>query len=235
MISCVAIDDEPSALSILTEYVDKTSFLELVASFRDPVEALSYCQTEEVELIFLDVNMPNLNGMQFYRALSNKPQVVFTTAYSEFAVESYDLKATDYLLKPISYERFIRAVSKVLEKSETTKSGSQKMVQPKEQGIIYVKSGHQLHRLNLSDILFLEKDGHYLTFHTKEKKVLCRMNMKQAFDIVPEEDFVQVHKSFIVAWSHLDVVEVHQVHINGQKIPVGLGYREEFQKRLGSG
>ena len=235
MISCVVIDDEPAALSILKEYVDKTSFLTLAASFRDPVEALSFCQTEDVGLIFLDINMPNLNGMQFYRALSKKPQVVFTTAYSEFAVESYELKATDYLLKPINYDRFIGAASKVLENTENKRSKEAKQINlDKDQEVIYVKSGHQLHRLNLADILFLEKDGHYLTFHTKEKKVLCRMNMKQAFDIVPEGDFVQIHKSFIVAWKHLDVVEMNQVYISGQKIPVGVSYREGFNKRLRS-
>jgi len=230
MISCIIIDDELAAISILEEYIEKTSFLELTKSFRDPIVALTFCQQNTIDLIFLDINMPNLNGLQFYRALGQKPMVIFTTAYSEFAVESYEVKALDYLLKPISFSRFMSAASKAIEKHASPKSTDALPEPEQNDNTIYIKSGRQLHKIDLATIIFIQKEGHYLVFHTKEKKILSRMNMKQVFDVVPEKDFIQIHKSFVIAWSHIDVIETHQVIINKQRIPIGVRYRENFQK-----
>ncbi len=230
MIKCVILDDEPTALAILEEYASKVDLLQLEAKFRNPIEALSFCQQRKVDLIFLDINMPNLNGMQFLKSLTKPPLVVFTTAYSEFAAESYEIEAVDYLLKPISFARYARAVGKVLDRIEGH-HGATKQTKP-EDNTIYIKSGHQLHRLNLSDILFLQKEGHYLVFHVREKKILSRMNMSQAFDIVPSTEFVQVHKSFIVAKRHIEIVEGHQITIANNKIPVGKNFRDSLREMI---
>ncbi len=225
--NCIAIDDEPKALEVIERYCRKINSVILVSTFREPLKALEFLAKEEINLIFLDINMPDVNGLQLLSALPEKPMVIFTTAYSDYAVESYNLRAIDYLLKPITFERFLSSVNKAFELF-TLKNKT-----PATSDFVLIKSGSQTHKVKVDDILYLEKDGNYLTVFTKEKKILIRENMTDVFDIFPKQGFVRVHKSFIVAVKHISSFEVHWVTIGNTKIPVGISYRDELKKQLG--
>ena len=227
MISCIAIDDEPMALEVIERYCQKSGLTELKASFREPVKAIEYLSREKIDVIFLDINMPDISGMQLVQALSPRPLIIFTTAYSHYAVDSYNLNAVDYLLKPITFERFVAAVNKA--RTALAANGTSR----EQNSNIFIKSGPQTHQVKLDDILYLEKDGNYITVHLKDKNILIRENMGDIFDLVPAAGFVRVHKSFVVAVKHISLIEVHQLTINGEKIPIGSTYREPLRERLG--
>lgn len=229
MINCIAIDDEPRALEVIERYCQKSGLVDLKATFRQPVKAMAWLSRERVDLIFLDINMPDVNGLQLIQTLPVKPQVIFTTAYSDYAVESYNLNAVDYLLKPITFERFLAAINKATNLLTVRPQPGGKEESP----TIFIKSGAQTYQVKLNDILYLEKDGNYITVHLKEKNILIRENMGDIFDLVPESDFVRVHKSYVVAIRHITMMEVHQLIINGEKIPIGSAYREPLKARLG--
>ena len=226
MITCIAVDDEPMALEVIERYCTKCDLLELKAVFREPVKAVEYLGREKIDLAFLDINMPEISGMQLVQTLKPQPLIIFTTAYSHYAVESYTLNAIDYLLKPITFERFLTAVNKATA-ALTGKTTAN------DDATIFIKSGPQTHKVKLQDILYLEKDGNYITAHLKDRNILIRENMGDVFDLVPPADFIRVHKSFIVAIKHISMIEVHQITINDEKIPVGSTYRESLRARLG--
>ncbi len=228
MITCIAIDDEPKALEVIERYCRKTSLVDLRATFREPVKAIEFLNREQVDLIFLDINMPDINGMQLVQTLSPRPMIIFTTAYSHYAVESYDLNALDYLLKPITFERFLTAINKAAG-APPLKSNTGSEDEP----TVFIKSGPQTYQVKIADILYLEKDGNYITVYLKDKKILIRENMGDIFDLVPQADFVRVHKSYVVAVKHITMIEVHQLSISGTKIPIGSTYREPLRARLG--
>lgn len=229
MITCIAIDDEPMALEIIERYCGKSNLVDLKATFREPVKAIEYLNREKVDLIFLDINMPDISGMQLVQTLSPRPMTIFTTAYSHHAVESYNLNAIDYLLKPITFERFLAAVNKSIT-ALPVKNG---LVPKEEDATIFIKSGPQTYQVKVIDILYLEKDGNYITVHLRDKKILIRENMGDIFDLVPASDFVRVHKSYVVSIRHITMIEVHQLIINGEKIPIGSTYRDLLRVRLG--
>jgi DNA-binding LytR/AlgR family response regulator len=228
MISCIAIDDEPKALEVIERYCHKTNLVDLKATFREPVKAIEFLNREKVDLIFLDINMPEISGMQLVQTLSPRPMIIFTTAYSHYAVESYDLNALDYLLKPITFERFLAAINKAAG-VQPSKSGVSKEDDP----IVFIKSGPQTYPVKVSEILYLEKDGNYITVHLKDRKILIRENMGDIFDLVPAADFLRVHKSYVVGIKHITMIEIHQLVINGEKIPIGSTYRDLLRSRLG--
>ncbi len=233
-IKTIIIDDEPKAIQVLQRYAEETDLLQVEASFRDPVKALDYLQRNKIDLLFLDINMPKLTGMEFLNVLEQKPKVIFTTAYSEYALESYDHNTVDYLLKPIGFKRFLKAVAKAksLLVPETPASNPSRAIERDK--TIYIKSGPQLHKINTHDILYLEKEGNYLTFHTKTKKILSRQNMKDVFEILSPAEFIRVHKSYIVSKRHMEIIESHQIGMGSIKIPVGRSYREEVMKMVGN-
>lgn len=230
MISCIAIDDEPMALEVIERYCQKTGLTELKATFREPVKAIEYLNHESIDLVFLDINMPDVSGIQLLQTLPVKPLVIFTTAYSNYAVESYDLNAVDYLLKPITFERFLAAVNKA-SGLKALKNGT--TVKEDDAASIFVKSGPQTYQVKVNDILYLEKDGNYITIFLKDKNILVRENMGDIFDLVPAADFIRVHKSYVVAIRHVAMIEVHQLTIGQTKIPIGSTYRENLRARLG--
>jgi DNA-binding LytR/AlgR family response regulator len=203
--------------------------VELKAVFREPVKAIEYLGHEKIDLAFLDINMPDLSGMQLVQTLSPKPMIIFTTAYSHYAVESYTLNALDYLLKPITFERFLAAVNKAV----MMVAGRSAAAANNEDPTIFIKSGPQTYQVKVKDILYLEKNGNYITAHLKDRNILIRENMGQIFDLVPAADFIRVHKSYVVAIRHISMIEVHQVTVDGEKIPVGNTYRESLRKKLG--
>jgi two-component system LytT family response regulator len=230
MINCIAIDDEPKALEVIKRYCEKSDLIGLKATFREPVKAIEYLAREKTDLIFLDINMPGINGMQLIETLTVKPLVIFTTAYNDYAVESYNVSAVDYLLKPIPFERFLAAVNKALNLLSLQNKGAAK---GEDEKTLFIKSGPYTHQVRTGDILYLEKEGNYITVHLKDKKILIRENMSDIFDLIPAPDFIRVHKSFVVAIKHISMIEVHQLIINDIKIPIGSTYREGLRSRFG--
>ncbi|MEO6541701.1 MAG: response regulator transcription factor [Ferruginibacter sp.] len=233
--NCIIIDDEPHAIDVLKRYVEQTPYLNLRQTFRNPLKAMGYLQEENIDLVFLDINMPNLSGMQFVRSLEKKPLIIFTTAYSEYAVESYELNAADYLVKPIEFDRFIKAVNKARELFQL-KDKPQNPIKADtletDTSFVLLKSGALTHKVNINDILFIEKEENYLAFQTTDKKILVRANMTEVFDHVPASQFCRIHKSFVVALKHIQTIEVHQVSVGRYKIPIGASYREELTRNI---
>lgn len=237
MITCIAIDDEPIALDILRDYISKAGFLEFKGAFRSAVDALSFMTENRVDLVFLDINMPELNGIQFARLLPvPKPFIVFCSAYAKYAVESYELDALDYLLKPIELERFMKAVLKAKLGSDSRIKNTQPRDLPTKVNsspeFILVKSGTETQKIDLKDIFFIEGTGNYVTIQTSTKRILSLQSMKELMGQLPEEDFFRIHKSYIVSFRCLDTIENHQVKIGNKAFPIGSTYRNEFRNWL---
>ena len=228
MMTCIAIDDEPKALEVIERYCQKISLVRLRTSFREPLKAIGFLNSEKIDLIFLDINMPDISGIQLLQTLSPRPLIIFTTAYSQYAVESYELNALDYLLKPVTFERFLMAINKA-----AAAFSSKNTAGPDEEAAIFVKSGPQTYQVKLKDILYLQKEGNYINLHLNDQVILIRESMGDVFDLVPETDFIRVHKSYVVAIRHIEMIEVHQVTVNKKKIPVGSTYRDSLRERLG--
>ena len=214
----IAIDDEPKALEVVQMHAAKVPFLELQASFIDAFEALPYLRQHKVDLIFLDIKMPDISGIEFAQILKNGPLVVFTTAYSEYAVQGFDLDAVDYLLKPFSLARFTKACNKALEMKNVRSSEVPEF--------IFLKTGYEEEKVYLKDILYIEAAGNYMTYVLKERKLMCRQNVPEALQTLPEQDFVRVHRSFIVGVQHVGKIARQQVWVNGVEIPVGASYED---------
>lgn len=233
---CTAVDDEPFALDLIKDYVQRTPFLELAECFSNPFKALDYLNKVPADLLFLDINMPELSGIQLYKSLPSPPMVIFTTAYPEFAAESYEYNAIDYLVKPIRYERFLKAVNKASGKasaSEMHNSGNVNEDSNNQKEYLMIKSGNSLVKILPDDIQFIEAAGNYMCFHVKGKKLMSLLNMKDVLEMLPSKDFVRIHKSYIISMKHLDAIERHDVVIAGKQIPVGITYREHFTRMTG--
>jgi len=228
MMTCIAIDDEPKALEVIERYCQKIESVNLKATFREPLKAIAFLNREKIDLIFLDINMPEINGMQLLQTLSPRPLIIFTTAYSQYAVESYELNAVDYLLKPATFERFLMAINKAV-----AALASKNTTGMNEGAAVLIKSGSQTYRVKVNEILYLEKNGNYITVHLKDGNILVRENMADIFDLVPAADFIRVHKSYVVGIRHISMIEVHQLIVNGEKIPIGSTYRDSLRDRLG--
>lgn len=230
---CIVVDDEAGAVEILGRYIEKTPGLKLLKSFRNALEALAYLKTHEADLVFLDIDMPELNGLRLGEMIDRaKTRVVFCTAYAEFAVASYALEALDYLLKPISFERFLKAVARMPESPAERAAAGSERPEPAPPACLFIKSGAKIHRLNFRDILYMEKDGHYIVFHTAAGQWLSRMNMAELLAGLPPGEFARVHKSFVVPLAKVDTIEKHTIIIRGKEIPIGDGYRAEFLRSI---
>ncbi len=235
-LKCIAIDDESKALDIIELYCRKIPFLELGKIFRDSIEALEYIQQNKTDLIFLDINMPDLNGIEFLQALSHPPMIIFTTAYSEYAVESYEYEAIDYLLKPITFGRFLKSVNRALEQfkmqQEKGRDTRSSKTDHKKGDHIIVKSGSESYKVNYAEILFIEGAQNYVYIHTPGRKIMTLMRMKEMEDILPDDDFIRIHKSYIINYNYLEKIETYQVTIRDTIIPIGKIYRESFRKDI---
>ncbi len=231
---CIAIDDEPLALDLMVDYISRTPFLEFDKGFTNPFNALTYLMNNPVDLIFLDINLPELSGIQLLKSLPTRPMVIFTTAYPEYGAESYDYDAVDYLIKPIKYERFLKAANKATERHNLKKK-EKHSPEPLAGGddFIMIKSGTQHFKVKLDQILYIEGAGNYMTFYTSDKKILSLLTMKDAIELLPSDKFVRIHKSYIVSLNHIDIVENHRVIIKGKPIPIGITYRQQFLLRKG--
>jgi DNA-binding LytR/AlgR family response regulator len=228
MISCIAIDDEPLALKIIEEYAAKISFLQLQKTFTNPDDANDFLNNNEVSLLFLDIEMPDINGLQFYKALTKKPLVIFTTAYSEYAVEGFNVDAIDYLLKPIEYDRFLKAVYKVNEYTEFLSSQEMQMAS------IFLKVDYQLMKINLKEIELIEGLDDYIRIHLKPKPVLTLMTLKSLQAKLPSTEFIRIHRSYIVPINKIESFGKNKVKVAGKDIPIGSSYTDVYQQLLKS-
>lgn len=236
-LKCLVIDDEPIAIEILEDYISNVPFLEHVGSFRSALKALAHLQVKSVHLIFLDIKMPDISGIQFLKSLADQPLVIFTTAHSEFAVESYEYQAVDYLLKPIEFDRFLQAANRALKQyrqqlpSSSGASASDRSFQDKE-GMLLLKSGSKYHSVLIDDILYIEGAGNYSLYCTKTKKIMVLMNLKTALHNLPSGQFVRVHKSYIVNLGHIDTIGRDRLRIGADAIPIGESYKKALLAQL---
>jgi DNA-binding LytR/AlgR family response regulator len=229
---CIAIDDEPLALELIAGYIEKTPFLELMESFTNPFKAMSFLLNTPVDLVFLDINMPELSGIELLKSLPNVPKIIFTTAYAEFGAESYDFNAVDFLLKPVKYDRFLKAVNKASEIPLTQKIAEKtigRIADPHKESIL-LKSGSQLFQIAIDDILYIEGAGNYMTFNTQTGKIMVLLPMSDVLKMLPESTFIRIHKSYIISLKHIGIIEKSRVIINKTAIPIGITYREQFSR-----
>lgn len=232
-IKCLIVDDEPLALDLLESYVKRTPFLELVGRCANAFEAMEVLANQTIELLFLDIQMPDLNGVQFSRTLKAGPKIVFTTAFEQYALDGFKVDALDYLLKPFNYEEFLKAANKAQEWFQLLDAQGQK---EEPLPYLFVKSEYKLVKINLKDVLYFEGLKDYVKIHlaTQEKPVLSLMSLKSLEESLPAGQFMRVHRSYIVNLEKIDSVERSRILINNAAIVVADQYRERFQEYLGS-
>jgi DNA-binding LytR/AlgR family response regulator len=228
----IAIDDEPLALRLVSDYISKTPFLELVGSFENPLDAIDFLSNQPADLIFVDIQMPDLTGIEFTRSLEDAPKIVFTTAYEKYALEGFKLNAIDYLLKPFSYEEFLKAAGKARKQIEL-EANSLPSIEANNQ-FLFLKSEYKIRRINFNDILYIEGLKDYIKVYTtgEDKPVLSLNSMKSLEQKLPEEKFMRVHRSFIVNLDRIDTIERSRIIFGKTYIPVSDQYKDKFQEYL---
>ena len=230
MLKAIAIDDEPVALDVIKALAAKISFMQVAASFTNAFDAIPFLQQQKVDLIFLDIKMPDISGIDFLQSLQRRPMVIFTTAYSEHAVQSFELDAIDYLLKPFSQARFLKACTKAYEqfllKSNTPLKAAAEH--------IFIKTGTEQLRVMLDDILYVESNGNYMQFILDGRKITTRLTMYEAETLLPATAFVRIHRSYIVAKKHVTKIDRNSVWVNQTELPIGAAYTNEVAQILTS-
>jgi DNA-binding LytR/AlgR family response regulator len=227
-INSLIIDDEPLARNVITEYTKKIPTLTIVGECGDAICAHQLLQNNAVDLLFLDINMPKLSGIEFLKTLKNPPLVILTTAYSEYALEGFDLNVVDYLKKPFSFERFCKAYFRAEELLLLKKSVSQPDVNEKQNGFLFVKSDKKTIKVKISEINYIEGLGDYIKLYLDDKKLVTNLSMKKIESLLPAKQFYRIHKSFIISLDKIELIEGNMVKINNTKLPVGNLYRQEF-------
>ena len=234
-IRCIAVDDEPLALDIIESYISKLPFLELVKTCSSATEAMQVLQEEQVDLMFLDIEMPELTGIQFLNILKHQPLIIFTTAYPDYALEGFNQDAVDYLLKPIPFDRFLKAVTKAQERlqrnGKSTEAAAPAQHSPQqEQDFMFVKADYKTIRVDFKDILWIEGLKDYIIIQTKDQKIITLLSMNKMMEKLPDTKFLRVHRSFIVSLQKIDSIEKSRIRIGNKEIPIGEVYKEQFLK-----
>lgn len=237
-IRCLVIDDERLAREYLKNYITKIPQLELVGDFNSPLKAIDLIKNNEVDLLFLDIQMPDITGINFMKSLDNKPEVIFTTAYQEYAIEGFNINAIDYLLKPFSFERFFKAVNKVIDKFDLMDGKTSEptpILFPKESNHQYltIKADRKLYKINFTNIKYIEGQRAYVTFHTDKKKITALASLKDLEEALPKQDFIRIHKSYIVSVKEILSLEGNTIEVDDIKLPVGKSYKDEVLKIFG--
>ncbi|WP_143307858.1 LytR/AlgR family response regulator transcription factor [Chitinophaga vietnamensis] len=228
MIKCIAVDDEPLALEIIEDYIRKVPFLTLAGKFENAATALRFIQDEPVDLVFLDIKMPDITGIQFLKSLKYPPMVIFTTAYGEYALDGFNLDVVDYLLKPVPFERFLKAAAKASEafSAHQQKTGNAEAAWLND--YIFIKTEYKIIKINLEDILFIEALKDYTKIYTQVQPVLTLRSLKSFETRLPADKFIRVHRSYLVSLNKINSVEKNTVMIANQSIPISDGYRDRF-------
>lgn len=227
---CAIIDDELLARQYLKDYVSKVPFLQLTGDYDSPLLSLEDLKNNKVDLLFLDIQMPDISGLEFLKTINPQPFVIFTTAYKKYALEGYEHNTIDYLLKPISFERFLRAVNKFNDIMQAGRTTSVMTPEKSSGNYLTVRADRKFYKVRFDDIFFIEGQQAYVTFNLKERKITALMSMKDLEKTLPEEKFIRIHKSYIASKKYIRSLEGNQIEINGQKLPVGKSYREKVQK-----
>lgn len=225
-VTAIAIDDEPRALEVIEIHAQKVPFLELKATFTDAFEAIPYLQQNKIDLIFLDIKMPDISGIEFVHILQKTPMIIFTTAYSEYAVKGFELDAIDYLLKPFSLVRFTKACNKALEMKLSRNYSTP--------NFLFLKTGYEAEKVLLDDILYVEAEGNYMAY-VLSKKLLYRQNIGEYISQLPTNQFIRIHRSYIVALNKIQKITRHSVWVAGNEMSVGASYEDnlsEIRERL---
>ena len=235
MINCIAVDDEPLALDLVEDFIKKIPYLNLIKKCFSPYDALEILQTEKIDLIFLDIQMPELSGIQFAKSLSYNPMIIFTTAYSNYAVDGFNLNAIDYLVKPCSFDRFFTATNKAF-KIANQQSEQTKVIQKKETtdktDYFFIKSENSTVRINFKDILYIEGLKDYVIIYSANKKTLSLQTMKNMEQKLPLSMFARVHRSYIIAISKIDSIQRNRIIIGEKWIPIGGSYKDSFNNLI---
>ncbi len=235
-IRCLIIDDKPLAIDVIADYISKVPFLTFAGSTTNPIEGLSCISEQKVDLVFLDIQMPELTGLQFMKIAGNQCKVILTTAYAEYALEGFEHDVIDYLLKPVSFERFYRAAEKARLLMQFTLSNTLKASQPpaaqERTDFIFVKTEYRIQKISLKDILYIEALQNYVSIYTTTGRILSLQTLKRTEEQLPEKEFVRVSKSYVVALRHISSIERSRIFINNVIIPVGDTYRESFYKTI---
>lgn len=240
-IKCLIVDDKPLAIDILADYIKKIPFLELAATTTNPIEGLNILRTQNIHLVFLDIQMPELNGLQFIKIAGKQSKVILTTAYSKYALDGYEHDVIDYLLKPIAFDRFYRAAEKAMHVLQPKNAGTplpeagiENIKQQDTAAYLFVKTEHRIQKVNLDDILYIEGLQNYISLQTGADRILSLQTLKKVEEQLPPAGFIRVHKSFIVAFKHITYIERSRIFIGEAIIPIGDSYRDEFYKRIGN-
>ncbi|MCC6462612.1 MAG: response regulator transcription factor [Saprospiraceae bacterium] len=233
-IRCLVVDDEELARALLQNYIGRLPQLELVAACANPLEAMALLQQQHIDLLFLDIQMPELTGIEFLRTLTHKPVVIFTTAYSEYALDGYALDVTDYLLKPFPFERFLLAVNKAIALVQARTAGAPAAADGAAPGKEYVlvKADHKVHRLKFDDILYIQSMREYVAFHTPQGRILSLNSLKSLEDSLPPERFIRIHKSYMVSIPKIDALDGNFVQVGAERLPIGANYKEAVLSRV---
>ncbi|GAB2810860.1 LytR/AlgR family response regulator transcription factor [Ferruginibacter profundus] len=225
-IKCIIIEDEPLAVKVLADYVAQVPFLQLEGCFKDAILATEWLRTNEIQLMFLDIHLPKLKGMAFLKTLTKQPAVIITTAYHQYAVEGFDLNVTDYLLKPIEFERFLIAVNKV----RVTNDNNQQMTEADElKDYLFLTVQKKKVKILFSEIYYIESQREYIKVVTEKKEFISRMSTHEIEDLLPGHIFKRIHRSFIISINKLESYTAESVEVNGISIPIGRGYRDVIE------
>ena len=225
-IKCILTDDEPFARKGLQGYIEKIDFLELKGVCENAVELNSLLKQQAVDLLFLDIEMPYITGIDFLKSLSDPPKIIFTTAYEKYAVQGFELEVLDYLLKPISFERFLKAANKAFDFFQLQKSMAA------AQDYIFVKADNKLEKINFTDILFAEAMENYVAIHTKDKKIITHLTLKMLQEKLPAQQFIQPHKSYIIAIDKINAIEGNILHTGKFQVPISKYQKEEVMEKI---
>ncbi|MCF0039023.1 LytR/AlgR family response regulator transcription factor [Dyadobacter fanqingshengii] len=234
-IKAILVDDEPHAIEVLDNYLRNFNEIEIVARCQDAIQAFQVLQQQKVDLMFLDVKMPGLTGTELLRSLKTPPKVVFTTAYQDYAVEGFDLNAVDYLLKPIPFERFLRAMDKVftgLNVTNQSVSIAQKAAVSNQDIFLYLKVDRKMVKVNVNDIFWVESLRDYIKVVLKDKVLITKQKISLLEELLPEDNFIRVHRSFIVAVDKVESYHAHKIEIAGKELPIGRNFRNDCQRRF---
>ncbi len=229
-VKALIIDDEPLAQNVIKQYANKLPELVITGTCNDAICAHKFLQEQPVDLIFLDINMPKLSGISFLKNLKNPPLVIFTTAYSEYALEGFELNALDYLKKPFSFERFCKAYFRAEELLQLKEDSQSVKTENIETNFLFIKTNKKMVKVNFSEIFYIEGLGDYIKIHLADKKLVTNLSMKKIHSLLPQKDFYRTHKSFIISLDKIDAVEGNMTIINNNKLPIGNSYRQEFIK-----